>query len=371
LPRTCRILDQNTWKTSGAVLTADSYITSCPPRFLLDQLRSKPWRSDTGWVVTTGYNDKLDFNRAAGPGNFTITLAGATYATAAILCEAIRSGLEAADPTPVWAVTYSDSTKKFTISADLPFKLAFGTVDAAAQRLWNDMGWDTSGGLTAAATTFTADDASYHGRHWVAVDLGSAMDHQAAFLVDTNTTSDAVIRFCLSNTSVLHALTTPNYSEFLTGTGDLSISYFASVQTYRYAVFVIFDPGNTDGFNEVGIAYSGLYRQPSVGFSVNYQEEGDDLSEIERATEGALYGDLKVEAPAYDLEFLEVPTADADIFRAHRSATPKGKCFGFGFDAGVDTLDFEYGFRDGGLPIVAAAGGQYWTAKFKLVRALP
>ena len=359
-----RILDLNL--LPAAVLSADSFYQSLPPAFLRDQTRSKPWRSSLAWVVVTGWNDKIDFNRG---GVKVATVAAGTYGSGAELAVAIVTALEAADTAPVWECDYNGIFPyKFVILSDFgnAFVLLFGTGANLATSIGPDLGFAIAD--TASDVVAVAGNASHQSRHWLGVDLGSAQAITAAIVLD-NVSAGGTVKLLSSATSVLAALTAPAATQTLTDRGTARAAYFGS-QSHRYLAFVIDDIGNSDGFAEVGIAYAGTYRQPSVSYSVNFSEDGDDLSETVQGPEGALYGDLRPEAPAWRLEWLNIPEADADIFRAHRTATPKGKSFFLDFDA-AGNAGMVYGYRDGPLPLDTPSGGLYWRASFTFREALP
>src|SRR5687768_8839367 len=115
-----RFLHTNRTQAAAAIRTASSTDTAFAISWLLDQMRSRVWRSKSGWTIVAGFNDKIDFNRG---GVKVATIAAGTYTTAALLAAAVVTALEAADATPAWACSYSGSTFKFTISSDIAFVL--------------------------------------------------------------------------------------------------------------------------------------------------------------------------------------------------------------------------------------------------------
>jgi len=362
VPRIVRLLDTNLLKAAGVVLSASSAYASLPVRFLLDQLRSKPWRSALGWTVIAGAKDELAFIRG---GNLVATILPGYYATGTEYAAAVVAALELADATPAWVCTYDSTTHKFTISSDLAFTLRT-SLDQFVD-VWKDMGYAV-GSDTSSATTHTADNAVYQGAHWITADLGSAQQANATFLLDTNVSASGTVVLGSSATSIALAVAAPDQTVPLVGSGDLILEY--GVGTLRYHAIIIEDQGNSDGFAEVGIAFLGTYRQPSVSYSNDTGEEGDDLSEGEQATEGAIFADLRPEENAWTIDFQDIPEADADLLRAHREATPKFKCFGLAFDADVDNTDFLYGYRATALPIKPSTA-IYFHASFLFREALP
>lgn len=358
-----RILDQNLLKGTGVVLSADSYDAGAPTRYLLDQLRSKTWCSVLGWIIIAGFNNKLDFDRG---GVKVATIAAGTYTTAADLCAAIVTALEAADAAPLWECTYGSGL--FTISADADFTALFGTGANVDTSIHPDIGFDTADQI-AAVQAISSDFVAYQSRHWIGVDLGSAQAITAGIVLNDNVSASGTVKLNSSATSILDALTAPDATQTLTDRSGFRAAYFAS-QSHRYLAFLINDVSNSEGFSEIGIAYAGTYRASSVAFASDpYGEEGEDLSTVELAIEGAQHGDMRAETRAWSLTWHEVPDADAAIFRAFRTATPKGKCFFFDFDSGTSGADIVYGYRPSALQIVQASGA-FWTASFAFAEAL-
>jgi len=78
-------------------------------------------RTIAGITVTVGVDDKLDFTEGGGELNATLTAAaypvGATSAEAGTLCKEIKTQLEATGA-QTYTVTYSYTTRKFTITQD-------------------------------------------------------------------------------------------------------------------------------------------------------------------------------------------------------------------------------------------------------------
>ena len=369
-----RIWDQNLLKVAGVIFSADCSLISLPLRFLLDQSSDKVWRSAEPHVVTAGFNDKLDIRRdGGGSGVFVVTLIAGSYATPADYSAMVLARIVVADGTGGWTGSYNGSTRKhtFTSSAGVVTFLT-NTGANLATSAWRDLGFSTAANNTGTGSLgfeFVSDNAVSQGRHFVACDLLTAQAMTAAAALGHNLSATGSISLKTSDTSIVHALTAGN-TDALTGDSDKVYKYIS--RTNRYAVFLIDDPGNTDAFSQLAIVYAGTYRQPTVGYSNRYVEVGEDLSEIMLATEGANYGDLRPEQRAWQLEWDNIATAtgDAALFRAFRTATPKGKNFFFEFDQSLATPStLVYGYRASPLPLPVTSG-DYWTPSMTFVESI-
>ena len=191
-----------------------------------------------------------------------------------------------------------------------------------------------------------------------------------AAITGDNLSAGASVKVQSSATSIVAALTAPSQTQTLVDNGTCWRAYFAS-QSHRYVVVVFTDPGNTAGYVEAAIVHVGTYRQPSVAYSTEFAEEGDDLSFVGRATEGANLGDLRPEARAWQLKWEDLSDSSGDpaMFRAIRTATPPWKNWFLDFDPST-TGAMVYGFRDSSLPMTMTPAAA-WSPSFVFREALP
>lgn len=114
-------------------------------------------------------NNKLNFN--IGASELTATVASATYAigtssaTASTLCKAIKDALFAADATGTYTVTYSRTTKLFTIARSSgTFVLLAATGTNIANGIWASIGFAATDrtGSTSYTGTVTVNYAMLH-----------------------------------------------------------------------------------------------------------------------------------------------------------------------------------------------------------------
>lgn len=113
------------------------------------------------FIVTGSSNDRIDFNIGAGDLVATITpgtyAAGLTQATAGSLCKAIYDAIVAAEAVGTYTVSFSATTKKFTITRSAgTFNVKFATGTNVARSIGSLLGFaatDLTGALTYTSAT--------------------------------------------------------------------------------------------------------------------------------------------------------------------------------------------------------------------------
>lgn len=124
------------------------------------------------FVITSSVNDRIDFKENGGSQlHATIAagtyIAGTTSATVGTLCKAIKTAMEAASgATLTYTVTYSDSTRKFTITASsttVQILWLTGTNQAtAAYAVLGFSHTDTSAALAVTSDSTSGDPVFGH-----------------------------------------------------------------------------------------------------------------------------------------------------------------------------------------------------------------
>jgi hypothetical protein len=363
---TARFLVTNLVQASATTRSASSSATGFPVANLTDPLRSKTWRSATGWTIVTGWNDRIDFNRG---GVLVATIAAGTYATGAAMCTAIVTALEAADATPVWACAYTANA--FVIStAAHTFTLLFltGTNAAAGRSIHQDLGF-TSTDKTPAALTWTAEAASYQSRHYVGVDLGSAIASTVGVVLNHNAGASGTFTMKGNATSIALALTTPTVTKALVGDANIRLLYY-STESYRYWVLEINNTTDTDGYTELGIWFLGTYTQlAQASYAMDEGADLDEYSSIMLSDTGSHFTDDKPQARRWELSWTTINEADRVLLQGIATTCPKGKPFIFSLDAAVTPTSTYYVYRPGGQPQTRVPV-IYWTMPTTLCEAL-
>ena len=341
-----RLSVTNRVAAAATLLSVSSEQTAAPKTWVKDQLRSKSWRSSVGWNVVAGPNDKLDFTEGV-TGDATASLTAGNYATGGDLAAHVETQLNAAATDNTYTVTYSASTKKFTIARDTgsaSFGLEWSTGANAAASIGLDLGFDTSADDTGA-TSYESDNASYKSREWLKADLGSALSVAVGIVVNHNLGTSGTIRLQGNATDVW---TSPTVDQVLSGDAAIRIA-FISEQSLRYWRLVIDDVAtNTAGYSEIGVWYAGPYTEPTISYAIGFTLEWQQLSEVTVAISGAHFQDERAQRPVWSLAWVEVPEGDRAALRAALFAVPRGKCFFFTFDSATPT-GTEYVYLDAGF----------------------
>lgn len=108
------------------------------------------------YIVIDETNNKLEFQETAGT-TLTATLTSGTY-TPSDLCTEIKTQMEATGGTPVYTVTYSTVTRKFTIASDRGGSSVFVLVGTGSNSLFSahkTLGFDDENTTNAASVTST------------------------------------------------------------------------------------------------------------------------------------------------------------------------------------------------------------------------
>lgn len=275
---------------------------------------------------------------------------------------------------PAWTNTYASSydpsTLKVTINRSAgaaAFELNHSTGKQAATSCAKDLGYDVSSDDTGA-TSYLGDNAVSHGREWIGADLGSAQTFTATAVINHNSGAGGTYKLQWSAASIVAALTAPDGTQSLSGDAVLRYAYPSS-QTKRFVVLLIEDTGNTAGYSELGIWYLGSYRQPSVTYSINFEQMRGALSLADIALSGAKRSTRRQRRGDWPLEWLDITDADRAIFEAWEVAAPLYTNFFFAFDSTGEPSNIKYVYADTPLK-EDYVPGQYWTLSFHLVEAL-
>jgi hypothetical protein len=163
----------------------------------------------------------------------------------------------------VWV--YQNSERTFQIDcANIDGSSESATIPATT---WTQLTWAsfaTSGGAVnldirqavgdcTIADYVIIDDIQCWPCPTITIDLGSAQQCTALVMLDHNFSDSAVV-YRQANAS--DAWTSPSVNESVTVRSPI-IEYFDT--TYRYRRYVMIDPDNTDGYNEIGNLFLGTY----------------------------------------------------------------------------------------------------------------
>lgn len=334
-----RLLVTNRVQASATTLTASSSHESRPLVWLQDQLRSKTWRSDLGWTVVAGYNDKLDFSEGT-TGDATATLDAGSYVSGDAYATEVQTQLNSAATDNTYTVTYSTSTHKYTIARDTgsaTISLEWSTGANAATSCGRDLGFATAADDTGA-TSYVGDVAAYKSRQWVKADLGSALSVQGIAALDHNLGAAGTITVQGNATD---AWSSPTVDEDLSGGDELRGKYLSAVQTLRYWRLVIDGVEVDASYAELGVWYLGPIVAPTVCDAIGRSFRPEQLSEVQVAISGAHFQDERAQRKLWGLAWRELEETDRSNLYTALWAVPRGTAFFFGWDS-TDGSDMNY-----------------------------
>lgn len=365
-----RLLWQNFMFLSNTIVTASSQDSALVAEFLREPLRSKVWRSKTGWTVVAGWNNKLDVRENVTDRVATIT--AGTYATGDLMAAAVQTALNAMGGTNTYTCTYSAVTFKFTIAratgAD-SVTLKFATGANIATQAALDLAYTATD--HSAATTYASDGTAYQSRHYITIDLGSALEVKAAVLMSTmNVSASATVTVQSSASGVSASLTAPTVTQALTGSTSCRLSSFSG-QTRRYWALVINDVTNTSGYAELGLFYLGSYFQPSYGMTPDMEFGRQELSNVAVADQGAQWVDVKASRKTFPHKYTAQTSTQKDNWDTIADYLKSGRSFIYIIDsshASPHTKTF-YGFIDGGIQMQSLPPS-YYVVDVNFVEAL-
>lgn len=363
---TPRLLWQNWLLLVGTILTSSSEDDSFPVEWLTDPLRSKVWRSETGWNVVSGFNNKLDITEGVS-GDATATITAGNYATGALMAAEVETQINVVATDNTWTCTYSSSTNKFTIGHDnvQTGGLEWYTGASAATSIGACLGYDTTADDTGAAS-YPADTVSYCSREWIKADLLTARDCTIGLILNSNISSSAIITLAGNSTD---SWASPATTQTLVGNSTLAIKYFSATQTYRWWRFLISDVTNANGYISVGIPYVGSYTQPSPGFATPFTEEFVELSMVGIADQGASFQEDKNRAKSYDLRWPGLSNNERDKIKSAADHLKVGRPFFFSFDPQNTPSDTIYCRMTEGIT-VSHVPPSYWQIGMSIMEVL-
>lgn len=253
-----------------ATLTESSEESGLTTENIQSAFRTKVWRSDSGWNITAGQNDKIDITEGV-TGAAVATLTSGNYSTGALMAAEIQTQLNTAATDNTWTCTYSTGTRKFTIGHDNTQTggLEWNTGASAATSAGEDIGFDTSADDTGAAS-YVGDDECRCSREWVGIALGAATQAKRLAIVSHNFSSSAVVTLYRHTSDDLSAATAVD-----TVTYDANFMVVEFDATYKYWWIQVDDIDNSDSYIEIGRAFLGDYD------IVEYMELGMELAMVD------------------------------------------------------------------------------------------
>lgn len=278
--------------------------------------RSKVWRSNGYWEITSSNNGIVFYETAVTP--LTASIAVANYTSTATLLTAIKTALEDAGGS-TYTVTVSGTTNKIIIASNGAggggiFSLIWTDVGSTAASI---LGFDTASDMTGALT-YTADVLKISTGEWFKWDMGlSSLPHSVVIIGPRNSplkiSPSATLTLQGNETDVWSA---PTYSQALTY-DDSAIALFDSdglhTEALRFWRLSISDNSNPLGFVEIGSIFLGRALAPTYGrpqFPYNY--ELIDRSPIIFSEGGQTFSDIREQTAEFNIEWLGLRKTDVE-----------------------------------------------------------
>lgn len=261
-----------------ATLSESSEESSLPAENIQSLHRTKVWRSDSGWNIVAGVNDKLDYDPSGG-GEETATFDAGNYATGAAMATQITSKMPGSS-----GASYSTGTRKFTIvkgdedSLDLLWNSGTNT----ATSIGEDIGFDTSVDDTGEMT-YEGDDECRCSREWIGIDLAAATQCKRCAIVSHNFSSSATVTLYRHTADSLSAATSVGAITY-----DADFMVLTSDATYRYWWIHVDDIDNSDSYIEIGRAFLGDFDVLTTGLGGALTFGEIDPSAVTFTPEGAV-----------------------------------------------------------------------------------
>lgn len=373
-PITPRLAWQNWGQLTNATLTVASEDSAYPKAWLKDPLRSKVWKSKTGWTVVTGYNDKINITEGtSSPSTALATVAAGTYATGALMADAVSSAINAVGEN-TWGCTYTTSYKfkiyhnggSTTMSSTADASLDWNTGGSKLTSIGPCLGYALTSDLSGT-TSYTAPNVSYQSRQYTKFDLGSDRDVNVALLHHTNvTTGNSGTVKLQAHTS--DAWTAPTLSTTMSGT-DIWNTWMTSTVTYRWWRFEINNTQDETGFTYAGVPFIGTYLEPSPGLSIRHAENYIQLSEIGFAHNGAPFQQENDYMRGYNHVWVGLNDTEKDKLKQAIEFLRIGRPFFFALDPQNDPDGVVYSMMVQGGSI-QKVGADYWQVTMKTEEAI-
>lgn len=296
------------------------------------QRRSKVWRSNGYWEVTTS-NNTIQFKETTGGGTLTATVSAAEYSSNATFLAAVKSALDTAGAS-TYTVSIDTSTKKIKIVSD------GGGGGGDFEILWTSSTMADLLGFSSAsddtgALTYIADAVRIGTSEWVKWDFGISTNPSAFVLIGKRNSPIAIsptatVKLQANETD---AWSSPQYSQTLT-LDDAVIYLFKSAsadglhtEALRYWRLLIEDLDNPNGYVEVGSLFLGDFFEPTRGaVQIPFSGEYIDRSETVFSAGGQSFSDKREQSEQFTLDWFGLTVSEKEtidtIFSDFGTATP-------------------------------------------------
>lgn len=301
---------------------SNAFVSSEQTAFPADNLynaqrRSKVWRSNGYWEITTG-NNVLTFQETSGV-DLTATIDVGTYASTAALFAEIKSKMEGAvgagstytieQETGTFRIKFTSNgvggtglfTLRWSLNTTLAGQLGFPTTD------------------DSGALTYTADTLKLSTNEWIKWDMGLSTNPQAFIAIGPRNeplkiSPSATVKLQGNETDVW---TSPSYEQTLTYNGRAIIEIDEDglhTEALRYWRMEITDLDNPQGYVELGACFLGNYFEGSRGkpqfpFRAGYV----DRSPTVFSEGGQTFSDIREKTEQFNLDWFGLTISEKEI----------------------------------------------------------
>jgi len=288
--------------------------------------------SGGGWWYITTSEQKIYYNDGSAR---TANITASTSYDGDSLATEIGTQMTASGG-QTYTCTYSQSTKKFTISASSTFTLNCTNTTNA---VWTHIGYDTAADKSGS-NAYISDDIRIH--NYVAVELqnngGVAIASTWCGLVGLNVSSTYQI-FKLQRWTGSAWADVGNFS--YDDVNGRAIIFYTSVTPTKSRV-LIRDWENADGYIEIGSALQGDYKEISVRYKYGFNEDIDDTTQHSYSKKGYVNAVIGFFVESTGVTYEVMATDEAKLMDLYRTI---GKRYPFVFvqdsDDILDTMSYN------------------------------
>lgn len=302
------------------------------------QRRSKVWRSNGYWEITSS-NNGIVFRETTAV-DLTASVAAATYTSSSSLFTAIKTALEAAGAS-TYTITADTTTLKTKFASDGGGGGGIFEIDwtHASSTMASILGFNTTEEDTGALS-YVADSLKIHTGEWITWDFGISTQPKAFFLIGDR---NSPIKITPSSTIKLQANETNIWSS---PTEDNTLTYddtlISSVNTsglwtngaLRYARLDFEDTDNAAGYVQIGSLYLGDLFTPTRG-RVQYPFTGAyvDRSITSFSEGGQSFSDIREKTEVFTITWFGLTIADREEIDTLWDTLGKSNPFFIQFDS--------------------------------------
>ena len=311
-------------------------------------------------AVTNTPNNMIDFLDHADGYEYWAYVAAGSY-NGLTLAAAIKVAMDAEGGT--YAVSYDESTAKFTIAAAANFTLKWNTTLSGDYDIS-----DLCGFLTAAddagAITYTSDNRRIHyPKAYIDIDLLVPCEANFIGLLGHNLSSAAVITlYGADNTAFTTNLTT----DVIAWASGSIYKFLSASRTKRYFRVSIEDPTNSSSYIQVSTISLAKYFEPARNFQVGGEEGPDDVSDLTTTDSRNLYGQEKPPLDGWSLPYAGLSDAEAVEVKALNHECGVHRALVVCFDSSApNTNSYLVNLTEINKPVRNYVNNWSWTANFQ------